>query len=102
MEYHFLQTIDLKAVVLSLRVDELNYQEMDRFIAPELQHQLSDVKLKKQQANVEDLLQKLQKPDESSLQGFGGWIDLLKAFLQQQYPENYQEYEKLLYDLKLL
>ncbi|MDR2540228.1 MAG: hypothetical protein LBD11_00135 [Candidatus Peribacteria bacterium] len=94
--------IDLKNVILSLRVDELNYQKMDTFVALELQHQLSDVKLKKQQTNVEDLLQQLQRPDAVSLQGFGGWIDLLKDFLKRQYPENYQEYEKLLYELKLL
>jgi hypothetical protein len=103
MDYHFLPTLDLKTVNLSLRVDELNYQKMDSFVAPELQHQLSDVKLKKQQANVDDLLEKLQKPDSASLQeGFGGRIDLLKRFLMRQYPDNYQEYEQILQDLKLV
>jgi len=76
---------------------------MDQFIGPELQTQLQDVKLKKQQANVDDLLEKLQKPDSASLkEGFGGWIDLLKRFLMKQYPDTYQEYEKVLHDLKLV
>ena len=89
--------------MLSLRVDEMNYQKMDQFIEPALQMQLQDVKLKKQQVVVDDLLEKLQKPDSSALkEGFGGWIDLLKRFLMKQYPDNYQEYEKVLYDLKLM
>ncbi|MDR0282356.1 MAG: hypothetical protein LBI53_03450 [Candidatus Peribacteria bacterium] len=103
MEYHFLPHIDLKSVSLSLRVDELNYQKMDQFVDPELQIQLQDVKLKKPKTNVNDLLEKLQKSDSDSLkEGFGGWIDLLKRFLMKQYPDNYQEYEQMLQDLKLV
>ena len=103
VDYHFLPSLDLKSVSLSLRVDELNYQKMEQYVAPELQNQLSDVKLKKQQANVDDLLEKLQKPDSSPLkEGFGWRIDLLKRFLLKQYPDSYQEYEKLLQELKLV
>jgi len=103
IEYHFLSSLEIKSVTLSLRVDELNYQKMDQFVSPELQIQLQDVKLKKQQANVDDLLEKLQRPDSDSLkEGFGGWIDLLKRFLMKQYPDNYQEYEKMLHELKLV
>jgi hypothetical protein len=62
----------MKSITLSLRVEQLNYQKIDNFIAPELQTQLQDIKLKKQQANVDDLLEKLQKPDSASLkEGFG-------------------------------
>ncbi|MDR0369420.1 MAG: hypothetical protein LBH96_02565 [Candidatus Peribacteria bacterium] len=72
VDYHFRDDIDLKSIILSLRVEELNYQKMDTFIVPALQTQLQDVKLKKQQANVDDLLEKLQKPDTASLkEGFG-------------------------------
>jgi hypothetical protein len=103
VEYHFLPTLDLKTVVVSLRVEELKYQQMDAFVLPELQTQLADIKLKRQQVRVEDLLEKLQKPDATLLQsGFGGWIDLLKAFLRRQYPDNYLEYEKLLQELELV
>ncbi|MDR3169165.1 MAG: hypothetical protein LBU27_05410 [Candidatus Peribacteria bacterium] len=103
VEYHFLLALDLKTVVLSLRVEELKYQQMDSFVLPELQTQLADIKLKRQQVRVEDLLEKLQKPDSALLKsGFSGWIDLLKAFLRKQYPESYQEYEKLLQELELV
>jgi hypothetical protein len=99
---HFLPTLDLKTITLSLRVETLNYQKIDDFITPTLQQQLSDVKLKKNLRAVDDLLEKLQKPDTSALQqGFGGWLDLLKRFLKKQYPDNYQEYEALLHHLKL-
>jgi hypothetical protein len=81
----------------------LNYQRIDDFIAPALQHQLFDIKLKKKIPAVDDLVEKLQKPDTVSLQqGFGGRIDLLKRFLMKQYPDQYQEYEALLHQLKLV
>lgn len=103
VEYHFLSQLDLKTVSLSLRVEEMNYQKMESFIAPELQKELQDVKLKKQQVNVDDLLGKLQRADSDSLkEGFGGWKDLLKRFLMKQYPDTYQEYEKVLQELKLV
>jgi hypothetical protein len=58
--------------VLALSVERLDYQQMDKFITPEAQTQLADVKLKKQQATVDDLLERLQKPDSTTLkQGFG-------------------------------
>jgi len=44
---------------------------MESFVTVQLQAELQDVKLKKQQVNVDDLLEKLQKPDASSLkEGF--------------------------------
>jgi hypothetical protein len=76
---------------------------MDDFIAPALQHQLFDIKLKKNIYAVDDLLEQLKKPDSTTLQqGFGGRIDLLKRFLRKQYPDQYQEYETLLHHLKLV
>ncbi|MDR0651220.1 MAG: metallophosphoesterase [Candidatus Peribacteria bacterium] len=103
IHYQFLPTLDLKTITLSLRVETLNYQNIDEFIAPALQHQLFDIKLKKKLPAVDDLLEKLQKPDTSVLQqGFGGRIDLLKRFLRKQYPDHYQEYEALLHHLKLV
>lgn len=103
VDYHFREDLDLKSITLSLRVEELNYQKMDMFVVPALQHQLQDIKLKKQQANVDDLLEKLQKPDSAALkEWFWGRIDLLKRFLRKQYPDTYQEYEKILQDLKLV
>ena len=72
VQFHFSEQVEMKAITLSLRVEELNYQKMDTFVSPELQKELQDIKLKKQQANVDDLLEKLQKPDSASLKdGFG-------------------------------
>ena len=75
---------------------------MDEVISDELRTQLSDFRLKKSTQKVDDLLQKLQNPDEDALQTFGGWKELLKSFLQAQYGEEYPQYEQVLRDLKVL
>jgi hypothetical protein len=33
---------------------------------------------------------------------FSGRLELLKKFLKKQYPDDYEEYEKLLQDMKIL
>lgn len=94
--------LDLKKTVLTLKVKQLDYEQIDEVLAPELRSQLSDFRLKKASAQVKDLLSQLERPDEHQLQTFGGWKELLKAFLQKQYPEDYPKYEELLKELKVL
>lgn len=94
--------LDLARTVLTLRVEELNYDQIDELLVPELRKQLSDFRLKKNTKQVWDLLTQLEKPDESQLQTFGGWKELLKNFLEKQYPDEYQAYEAALKELKIL
>ncbi|MDO4714189.1 MAG: hypothetical protein Q4B28_06190 [bacterium] len=88
--------------MLNLKVEKLDYEQVDEVISDELRSQLSDFRLKKTIQKVDDLLEKLQKPDEDALQTFGGWKELLKSFLQTQYGEDYPQYEQVLRDLKVL
>jgi hypothetical protein len=101
IDCHF-PPLDAKKTVLTLKVKHLDYEKIDEALAPELRTQLSDFRLKKTSAKVDDLLLQLQKPDSDALQTFGGWKDLLKTFLHSQYNEDYPKYEKLLRELKII
>ncbi len=101
IDCHF-PSLDPKKTVLTLKVKHLDYEKIDEALAPELRTQLSDFRLKKTSAKVDDLLLQLQKPDSDALQTFGGWKDLLKTFLHSQYNEDYPKYEKLLRELKII
>lgn len=94
--------LDLKKTIVSLKVSVLDYEKVDEVIDPELRTALSDFRLKKSTQKVDDLLEKLQKPDENALQTFGGWKELLKSYLQTQYGEDFPQYEKILRELKIL
>ncbi len=94
--------LDLKKTILTLKVKNLDYEKIDEVLAPELRSQLSDFRLKKTSAKVDDLLLQLEKPDGEALQTFGWWKDLLKAFLHKQYPEEFWKYEEILKKLGVL
>jgi hypothetical protein len=47
-------------------------------------------------------LEQLEKTDLSGVVGFWDWLELLKKFLKKQYPDDYEEYEKLLQEMKIL
>jgi hypothetical protein len=47
-------------------------------------------------------LEQLKKPDLAGQLSFWNWLELLKKFLKEKYPDDYEEYEKLLQEMKIL
>ena len=92
----------MKNVSLSVSVEKLQYENMSEFIEPKLQQELQNVQLKKNTTSTEKLLEQLERPDLAGQQNFGDWLELLKKFLKKQYPADYEEYEKLLQEMKIL
>ena len=102
IETKFNDNLDLKNVSLSIWVEKLQYDNMSEFIDSQLQQSLQNVQLKKNINSTENLLEQLDKPDLVGQLNFWNWLELLKRFLQKQYPDDYEEYEKLLQDMKIL
>ena len=102
IETNYKDSLDLKNVSLSLSVEKLQYDNMDEFVEPKLQQSLQNVQLKKDAKSTEKLLEQLEKPDLAGQLSFWNWLELLKKFLKKQYPDDYEEYEKLLQEMKIL
>ena len=94
--------LDITKVILTLKVKELNYDNIDEVLDPKLKEKLSDFRLKKDSAQLNNLLEKLRKPDEEKLQTFWWWQELLKEFLKIHYTDEYSQYEEILKELKVL
>ena len=62
--------LELKKTIVSLKVPQLDYEKISENIDDDLRMSLADFRLKKSTQKVDDLLQKLQKPDETTLQSF--------------------------------
>jgi hypothetical protein len=58
--------------------------------------------LKKDTKQVDDLIEKLWRPDEEKLQTFGWWQELLKDYIKNKFPNEYSDYEKILRELKVI
>ncbi len=102
VETNYKDSLDLKNVSLSLSVEKLQYDNMDEFVESKLQQSLQNIQLKKDTKSTENLLQQLEKPDLAGQLSFWNWLELLKKFLKKQYPDDYDEYEKLLQEMKIL
>ena len=102
VEANYKGSLDMKNVSLSLSVEKLQYDNMDEFVEPKLQQSLQNVQLKKDTKSTEKLLEQLEKPDLAGQLSFGNWLELLKNFLKKQYPDDYEEYEKLLQEMEIL
>lgn len=102
VEANYKDNLDMKNVSLSLSVEKLQYDNMDEFVEPKLQQELQNVQLRKNTKSNEKLLEQLEKPDLAGEQSFGNWLELLKKFLKEKYPSDYEEYEKLLQEIKIL
>ena len=94
--------LDIKNVSLSIPVEKLQYDNMDEYVELKLQQALQDIQLKKDTNATEKLLEQLEKPDLVGQLSFWNWLELLKKFLKKQYPDDYEEYEKLLQEMKIL
>ena len=102
VETNYNDSLDMKNVSLSLSVEKLQYDNMSEFVEPKLQQSLQNVQLKKDTKSTEKLLEQLEKPDLAGQLSFWNWLELLKKFLKKQYPDDYEEYEKLLQEMKIL
>ena len=102
VEINYNNKLDLKNIVLSLVVDKLDYDNMSEVLDLKLQKSVWSIQLKKNINSTDSLIEKLEKPDLKKQMNFWNWIDLLKNFIKKQYPEEYEEYEKLLHEIKLL
>ncbi len=102
VEANYKDSLDMKNVSLSLSVEKLQYDNMDEFVEPKLQQSLQNVQLKKDTKSTEKLLEQLEKPDLAGQLSFWNWLELLKKFLKKQYPDDYEDYEKLLQEMKIL
>jgi len=91
-----------KDVSISLSVGEINYDDMYSYIDENLFKQLKDVKLKKIYAKTEDIFEKMDIEWKNLTSWFSDWKWLLKDYLTNKYPEDYQKYLDFLKNEKII
>ena len=103
IDFHFLNTINLKTINVTCLTSDLNYgqEHVKQLIDPNLQKELHDFHLKKEFEKSEITLEGIENSEQLKL-GMLEWKNLLKELIQKKYPEQYQEYEDLLRALSIL
>jgi acetone carboxylase gamma subunit len=93
---------DLKTISLSIKTDNIDYQQIDEYITPDLRKKIKDVKLKKESIELNELLKNFEISAKNLSTGFADWKDILKSYLHKKHEADYDKYEKILKQLKLL
>lgn len=81
-----------KDISLSLTVGDVNYDDMFSYIDEQVFKQLKDVKLKKIYAKTEDIFEKMDIEWKNLTSWFSDRKGLLKDYLQNKYPDEYEKY----------
>lgn len=91
-----------KDVSISLSVGDINYDDIYSYIDENLFKQLKDVKLKKIYAKTEDIFEKMDIEWKNLTSWFSDWKWLLKDYLMNKYPDDYQKYLDFLKNEKII
>ncbi len=94
--------IEDKDISVSIKVEDLNYDEIYDYVDEDLFKKLKDVKLKKNLKVTKDLFEKLDIEWKNLSQWFSDWKNLLKDYLTNKYPEEFEKYLDFLKEEKIL
>ena len=102
VETLYKDSLNLKNVSISLTVERLTFEKMDEFIDPKVQQSLQNIQLKKDMKSRWKTIEHPENPDLTGDISFWNWQESLKNYLKITYPDDYEEYEKLLQEMKIL
>lgn len=93
---------DFSTITVNLRVQDLDYDKIDSYISPALRKNLKEVKLKKQQQNLSDLLEDFDMSSKNLSTSFSDRKNILKLYLKQKFGDDAEKYENLLREENLM
>ena len=94
--------INNKDISISMKVEEMNYDKIYSYIDEELYKKFRDVKLKKNLVVTKDLFDKLNVEGKNLSAWFSDWKWLLKEYLTNKYPEDFEKYLDFLKKEKII
>ncbi len=91
----------LQHTAITIVWNTLDYENIENHVEANIINQLNQIKFKKQSVTTDELLEKLQLSSKDN-QSFADWKHLLKEYIAQKYQGEYNEYETILQELKVL
>lgn len=96
------KNLSLNGLYLSLKVDTVDYEHIEKFVDEDLRMKIKDIKLKKNIQDIEDIRENFETSGKNLSASFADWKEILKDYLKSKYPNDYQKYEETLHEMKLL
>lgn len=96
------KNLNLNSLYLSLKVENVDYEHIEKFVDEDLRMKIKDIKLKKNIQDIEDIRESFETSGKNLSASFADRKQILKDYLQSKYPNDYQKYEETLHEMKLL
>ena len=87
---------------VQILVDELNYDKLDTYVDQNILAQCKDIKLKKHNKAVQDLMEQFSASNQKVVTTFSDRKQVLKDYVKSKYPDDYAKYEEVLQELKVI
>jgi len=96
------KNLNLNALYLSLKVDNVDYEHIEKFVDEDLRMKIKDIKLKKNIQDIEDIRESFETSGKNLSESFADRKQILKDYLKTKYPDDFQKYEETLHEMTLL
>lgn len=92
----------LEHMHIQLIVDNTDYEQLVDYVDDAILAQCKDIKLKKYNPAVQDLLEQFTASNQKIISTFSDRKQVLKDYVQTKYPDDYSKYEEVLQELKVI
>lgn len=92
----------LEYMHIQLIVDNADYEQLAHYVDDSILAQCKDIKLKKYNPAVQDLLEQFVASNQKIISTFSDRKQVLKDYVQTKYPDDYSKYEEVLQELQVL
>lgn len=92
----------LEYMHIQLIVDNTDYENLANYVDDTILAQCKDIKLKKYNPAVQDLLEQFTASNQKIINTFSDRKQVLKDYVQAKYPDDYTKYEEVLQELQVL
>lgn len=101
IQFQQIDQYKLENISLSIKVEDINYENIQDYINTKLLNKIQDLKLKKNLQSVWELLKDFSISTENLKIWFNDRKSILQQYIKNKFGSDYSNYEKILKELKL-
>ena len=87
---------------LQIIADDMDYAHLEKYVDQTIVAQCKDIKLKKYNPAVQDLLEQFTSSQQKVVTTFSDRKQVLKEYIQTKYPDDYDRYDQIMQDMKIV
>lgn len=100
--FDYLGQINYKQANIVLKVDDVDYSNLWKYVDEDFNKNLNTIKLQKESVKNTKILDLMKSYNKWEMQRFSDWKDIVSKYIEKKYPDDSWKYMNILNDLKLV